>query len=487
MSSKMHWYCTVCDKLFPPESQKTHLQGRKHQAKLNPPTVTYWHCKVCNRYFVAQNKEPHESGPKHLAKLHQVERAKELRDKILPNIKDREAGKWTCDVCSTSMDSKSREAHLGGRKHARAVVLQMKKEEKEQLATPGPAKGNGTWECDICLRSMTWKARQAHLEGKKHARVVIARLRGPLKKVETEKPSLAKALSAEKVVMEQPSVTKSLGVRQKRGSVAMGKTIFKATSRIGLAQTGEPSKLADTRISTPTGNLSVKKPQNVHQAMQQQMVPAKSKHLKERIRPRIYDSRGCGGEQFRPPPPLARPLADIDEGSLAPQGPYKVYIRFGFCGWPGTQSYFNYGNAASPSLFAQHLTKTGNHVYKKLAGMQTPSLGHSVSQRLRPRKPRERKWKRPLPPPPRIPCQICKLARSIYVSKKPRRPYGESRKQVKAWEPFTQPKLPRKHKSPRQNQCLSPKWWSTNLAGKLIETKQGSTEHSGSSPGQPRL
>ncbi|KAF8462273.1 hypothetical protein BDZ91DRAFT_734804, partial [Kalaharituber pfeilii] len=397
------------------------------------------------------------------------------------------------------MDSKSREAHLGGGKHARVVVLQMKKEEKEQLATPGPAKcnlsavlnrteltvgaGNGTWECDICLRSMTWKTRQAHLEGKKHARVVIARLGGPLEKVETEKPTLAKALSAEKVVMEQHSVTKSLSVRQKRGSVAMGKTIFEATSRIGLAQTGEPSKLAGTKISTPTGNLSVKKPQNVNHAMQQQMVPAKPRHLKERIKPSMYISRRCGWEQFRPPP-LAEPLADIDEGSLAPEGPCNVYIQFGFCGWPGTQPHFDYSNTASASRFAQQLKREiGNHVYEKLAGIRTAVLEHSVPQRLRPMKPRERKWKGPLPPPPRIPCQICKLARSIYVSKKPRRPYVESRKQVKAWEPFTQPNLPRKHKRPHQNQCLSPKWWSTNLASKLIETKQVSTEHSGSSPG----
>lgn len=81
---------------------------------------------------------------------------------------------WTCVMCFRTMATASRGAHLQGIKHRNREKLQQKKTQdaaekrSKQEETKRVVHGKETWDCEVCVRTMSATAKESHLAGVKH-------------------------------------------------------------------------------------------------------------------------------------------------------------------------------------------------------------------------------------------------------------------------------------------------------------------------------
>jgi transcription elongation factor Elf1 len=143
-----------------------------------------WTCDVCNLSMHSVYRDAHLISRRHTHFVRQREKkvARELKREaqIRKRREEQLEQQWTCDICDRSMDRICRDAHLFSKRHTRnvrerekAVDRGLKREAQDR--TRREEQLERQWTCDVCHCTMNSDCRNAHLFGKRHARVVRER------------------------------------------------------------------------------------------------------------------------------------------------------------------------------------------------------------------------------------------------------------------------------------------------------------------------
>ena len=129
-----NWTCTVCSKQMQTSSREAHLAGQSHAAKARASGSTGTHPNALTSNLIQQAKAAKRADVSN--SIVQVTSAAVNQTHPTPGPSLNPLPEWTCSVCSRTMQTDQRDAHLAGQPHAARVKASHKTASNTSAVNP---------------------------------------------------------------------------------------------------------------------------------------------------------------------------------------------------------------------------------------------------------------------------------------------------------------------------------------------------------------